>query len=95
MQDFRKKQAEVLDYLIDWTAYLEGDTIVNSTWQAIPSTGGITTNDPADTNTATTTTVWVGGGNPGQKYVIENTITTTAGRTIQDEITVTIKEVSS
>lgn len=94
MQDFRKKQGETLDYVIDWTAYLDGDSIVGSSWAAVPATG-VVINSPAASFNAVSATVWVSSGTPGQKYVLENTVTTAAGRVVTDHITVYIQEVSS
>lgn len=71
-----KGPTEVLDYLVNWTAALEGDPIVGSTW-TLPS--GLTTSQ--NSFTSSTTTVWIGGGSGGT-YDLVNTITTTAGRVL-------------
>ena len=75
-----KGPTEVLDYLINWTAALEGDTIAMSTW-TLPS--GLTTSQ--NSFTASTTTVWIGGGSGGT-YDIVNTITTAAGRVLARKV---------
>lgn len=73
---FTKDPDEVLDYVRDWTAILDGDTIATSTWT--PDTG-ITV--ASSSNTTTAATVWVSGGTLGQTYGIRNRITTAGGRT--------------
>ena len=74
---FRKDPDAVLDYLWDWTSWLQtGETITTSTF-IVPS--GITKN--SDTNTATTCTIWLSGGTIGATYKITNRIVTSAGRT--------------
>jgi len=74
---FRKDPDAVLDYLWDWTSWLQtGETITTSTF-IVPT--GITKN--SDTNTATTCTIWLSGGTIGATYKITNRIVTSAGRT--------------
>ena len=60
------------DYGIDWTAWLGADTIATSTWTITPS--GPTKHD--ESNSTTTTTVWVTGGTAGQSYRVTNRIVT-------------------
>ena len=61
-----------LDYGFDWTDWLAGDTIADSTWEINPT--GPTLHNPtfSDTNT----TVWVDGGETGTTYTLTNHITT-------------------
>ncbi len=65
-----------LDYTIDWTDWLGGDTIVTSSWVV---TAGLT--EGANANTTTSATVWLTGGTAGTSYVATNTIITAAART--------------
>lgn len=68
-----------LDYTLDWSAWLDGDTISASTWLAPTSPPNPpTASRPAFTTT--TTTVWIAGGNNGQTYKFTNRITTSGGR---------------
>jgi len=76
MSNIEKDPGEVLDYGFDWSEWLNGDTIITSTW-TVPT--GITQN--SETETTTTTTIWLSGGSFGQRYTIKNTITTAGGRT--------------
>jgi hypothetical protein len=72
---FIKDPQAVLDYQIDWAAWLGSDTISASTWTAET---GITI--ASSTNTTTTATVWLSGGTVGTSYVATNHITTAGGR---------------
>lgn len=73
---WEKDPLAVKDYSEDYTAWLAGDTIVNSTWA---SPAGITRVTPAFTTTKAT--VWLTGGTHGQVYKVTNTIITLGGRT--------------
>ena len=73
----------ILDYGFDWSLWLDTDTISTSTW-IIPA--GLTRD--SQTNTTTTTTVWISSGVDGTEYPITNLITTAAGR--QEDRTMTI-----
>ena len=73
---YEKDPDAVLDYQHDWTAWLNGDTIVTSNW-IVPA--GLTL--VTDTKTAATTTVWLSGGTIGVTYRVVNRVTTAGGRT--------------
>jgi hypothetical protein len=81
-----KDPDEVLDYKLDWTARLDGDTIQTSTW-TVPV--GITRNSDSKTNT--TTTIWLQGGTLGQTYEFVNRITTAGLRTMDQSVKLKIK----
>jgi hypothetical protein len=66
----------VLDYSVDWTRWLNGDTIATSAW-TVPA--GLT--KVSDTSTTKAATVWLSGGTIGQSYTVTNRITTAGGRT--------------
>jgi hypothetical protein len=68
-----KVQAAVLDYRLDWSAWLGTDTIASSTWTVT----GATKN--TENNTTTTSTVRVSAGSAGTPATALCTITTTAG----------------
>jgi hypothetical protein len=74
-KEYWKDPDDRLDYLEDWTKWLKTDTIVTSTW-SVPS--GIT--KEAESNTTTTTTIWLSGGTADYTYEIVNHIVTAAGR---------------
>ncbi len=55
----------VLDYSIDWTTWLAGDTLATSVW-TVPA--GITKD--SETNTTSKSTVWLSGGTAGEVYEV-------------------------
>lgn len=67
-----KTPSDSLDYIIDWSAWLESDTISTSTFVVPP---GLTA-AAAATNTTTTSTAWISGGEVGQVYTVQCTIVT-------------------
>ena len=81
-----KDPDEVLDYELDWTDRLAGDTISTSSW-TVPT--GIT--KASDTKTTTVTTVWLSGGTIGTKYELTNRIVTAGGRTMDQSVDISIK----
>ncbi len=82
---FLKDPNEVLDYVRTWTEFLAGDTITTSTWTAET---GITVS--SSSNTTTTATVWLSGGTAGNRYLVTNRIVTTAGRTAEFSLPITV-----
>ena len=84
---FNKDPDEVLDYTVDWVAWLDDDTITSSSW-TVPA--GVT--QESSNFTSTTATVWVSGGTDGTDYRCTNTVTTTAGRTAQRVIVIRLGE---
>ena len=76
-----KRVASQLDYSVDWTAWLDGDTIVTSTWSivpigATPGTGDCTLQNATPPVAGGVATVWVSAGISGRFYNLSNTITT-------------------
>ncbi len=74
-----------LDYEVDWLSWLDGDIISTSVFafandaQNVPIDGGCTID--SQSNTDTTSTVWISGGTAGLTAELLCTITTQAGRT--------------
>lgn len=78
-----KLPGETLDYRLDWTQRLEGATIVGSVWALCP--GSILT--LASTGyTNTISTVWIAGGVAGATYVLTNTVTTSNGKIMIEQV---------
>jgi len=73
---FTKDPNAVLDYQVNWAAWLGADTISTSAW-TVPA--GLTKG--AEANTTTTTTVWLSSGTAGSVYTVTNRIVTAGGRT--------------
>jgi hypothetical protein len=87
MSDFIKDPDAVLDYSVDWAAWLDTDTIATSVWS---SPEGMTVVDT--TNVATSATVWLSGGTVGMRYRITNHIVTAAGRENDRTISIRVQE---
>jgi hypothetical protein len=81
-----KDPSAVLDYGVDWTDWLDGDTISTSTW-TVPS--GITKD--SDSKTTTGTIIWLSGGTLGESYVLVNRIVTTNSPARTDERTIVVR----
>jgi len=87
-QHFFKEPAAVLDYVINWDAWLaENDYITVSSW-TVPT--GMT--KTSATFTQRNATVWLSGGLAGHRYEVVNRVTTLLGRT--DERTIFIRVVN-
>ena len=88
---FGPKTPATLDYFVfDWSAYLQavpgGDTLTAATFAATPT--GLTI-APATLKGAQAGT-WIGGGVSATTYAITCTITTQAGRTVEQTATLPI-----
>jgi len=86
-QEFTKDPQAVLDFQIDWSLWLAGDTIATSTWGA---SFGLTID--SNSHTTTTATVWVSGGRVGGNYKVTNHIVTAAGREDDRVLTITVQQ---
>ena len=84
---FTKDPNAVLDYTINWSLYLGSDTISTSTFTV---EAGLTKN--SESNTTTTSTVWLSGGTDGTNYSVACRIVTAAGRTDDRTFRVTVGE---
>lgn len=84
-----KDPNEVLDYEIQWSPRLRSDTISTSTF-SLTTANGLAIN--SQSNTTTTSTVWLSGGTVGGTAVINCRITTAAGRTMDQSVSLEIAE---
>lgn len=95
VKTYRKDPESVLDFGLDWAApeseggpwLATGESISTSEW-TVPA--GLTAN--SDEFDSTKTKVWIAGGTAGNSYVIENKITTTAGRTDERSLLIIVEE---
>lgn len=87
--DAVKDPEAILDYKIDWNLWLNGDTIVSSSFTVSPS-GALTVDSEA--NNTTEATVWLSGGDRGRKYKVINHIVTAAGRETDRTILMEIQD---
>ena len=83
--EFCKTDGEVLDYLVEWAAWLSGDSIASDTFIA---DSGLTVDSDADEGDDRR--VWLSGGEVSHKYSVTNQIVTTSGRTAERSFTVKI-----
>jgi len=75
MDIFEKDSDALLDYYIDWTAWVTtGDTISASSWAIVDTSPDLTIE--YETYDGLVTAVWVSGGVVGKTYTLTNTITT-------------------
>jgi len=77
---------EVLDYVWQWSSWLNGDTITGSTFSN--EIGSLTLTSPSFTDS--TATVFISGGVVGGSYKVVNQITTSGGRTAERGIMVIV-----
>lgn len=84
-----KDSNEVLDYEVDWTERLSGDTISTSTFTLIKA-AGLVINSQSFTDTSSK--VWLRDGTTGEKAQILCRITTAGGRTMDQTIALLITD---
>ena len=84
---FEKDPQSVLDYEINWTEWLKGDTIIVSQWTV--EEGLI---QDSNSFTDTITTVWFSGGTNQSRYEATNSIITGNGRAADRTIRIKCKE---
>lgn len=84
---FKKDPDAVLDYSIDWSRWLAGDSIISSTW-VVPH--GLT--QVTNLFSPITITVWISGGTVGQSYLVVGQVTTAGGRTDERTIQIDVEE---
>lgn len=82
-----KDPNEVLDYQLNWTERLDGDTIDVSTW-IVPD--GLV--EDSSSNTTSASTIWLSGGVLGERYTLTNRVETAGGRVMDQSVRIKIKE---
>ncbi len=88
IKTFTKDPNAILNYVIDWSAWLGTDAISASSW-FVPE--GLTQPRVA-THTTTEATVWLAGGVVGIDYIVTNRITTIGGLVDDRSVQITIEE---
>jgi len=86
-KEFDKDPDAILDYQIDWSSWLDGDVISESSWPEVQD--GIT--KESDSHDDSTVTIWISGGILGKKLKAVNRIITVGGRTDDRTIYFNIK----
>lgn len=87
LSKFTKDPDALLDYTIDWSSYLSGDTIASVEW-IVPA--GITMDSQEETDT--TATIWLQGGEDKQDYDVVCRVTTVGGRVDDRTIVIRVRE---
>jgi aryl-phospho-beta-D-glucosidase BglC (GH1 family) len=82
-----KDPDSVLDFKVDWSEWLDGDTIATAVFLV---DSGIT--EDSSTNSDTAATIWLSGGTAGVDYNVVSRITTAQGRTADRTIIVPVAE---
>jgi hypothetical protein len=86
IQTFQKDPSAVLDYVLNWAPWLNGDVIASIVW-----TVGAGLTNVGQTLSGTQAVIWLSGGVAGSSYTVSALITTVGGRT--DERTIQINVV--
>ena len=78
----------VLDYSTSWASWLSDGETITSYVVTVPA--GLT--KASDSEDAGVVTAWISGGTAGENYRVEYKITTSAGRTDERSITISVRE---
>lgn len=81
-----KRPGDVLDYTVDWTSWLNGDTIATATFTVGASSELAITQEQVTPQTAV---VWLSGGKKG-KHKVNCRIVTAQGRTKNQPIKIEV-----
>ena len=79
--------SDVADYTVDWTQWLDGDTIATSDFSV---SAGMTIE--SQSNNATSGTVVLSGGTAGNNYTVTHSITTAGSLEAQRSFVVRVRE---
>lgn len=93
LANFKKQPVDVLDYDIDYTAWIPaGDTLLSATAVVdIVNTGSLVVSSIVVTPLTNIVKLWMSGGNDGITYKVTVTTVTNGGRTKEDELQFTVK----
>lgn len=86
---FVKDPDATLDYVVNWEDWLDGDTIDSMSYIADT---GITVETAMNSNTNSTSTLWLSGGTAGETYDVVCRITTLSGRIDDRTLRFKVKE---
>lgn len=86
-----KDPEEVLDYTIDWSDRMSGDTITTSEWEMDPDNDDELLIEDSNSISGENTIIWLSGGTLGETYFLTNHIVTSAGREMDQTVKLKIK----
>lgn len=89
LERFTKQPADVQDYDIDFTRYLDALTDTAASAVVTPEAGITLVNSLV---LGKKVKVWLSGGTSGQKYKVTILLTTTGGRTKEAEILIIVRD---
>ena len=72
MRDYKKSVRANKKYGFDWEPWLDGSTIASASWTVTPNDLSM----GVEANTSTLSTIFLSGGEIGEKYKIAGTIVT-------------------
>jgi hypothetical protein len=84
-----KDPDEVLDYQIDWSDRLSGDTLLTSDW-TISGDDSVLVED-SNSISGDSTIIWLSAGTLAETYDLLNRVTTTGGRTMDQTVKLKIR----
>lgn len=84
---YTKEPTSVTEYEIDWSVWLNGRTIVTSTWTV---EAGIT--EDSEANTSTVASIILSGGTWGESYIATNHIVASDSEEEENSITIRIQQ---
>lgn len=91
LETFEKQPADILDYDIDYVNWLPKNDFVSSV-STTTSPPGLDVDAAIVINDGTRVKLWVSGGDAGETYKVEVTVTTNLSRVKQDEVRFRVKE---
>lgn len=87
-EPFIQDPDDKLDYELDYTDWLGGDTIIDSSWAVTPSGPTLSGQDSDDQ----VTVCWIEGLVVGTNYLLTNLITTSLGRKKERSINILCRQ---
>lgn len=84
----QKYATEKLDYVFDWSNELASGETISTVDYVVES--GLTEESADNTNTTTTSTVWVSGGTAGVDYTVSCTMVSDQGRNFEDSMIIQV-----
>lgn len=91
MTYYLKDPGSRVDYAIDWTGYLDGQTVAGSTWAVSPDEAGGIAIDAASHDLVRSAAT-LAGGLPGHVYSVSNRVTLSDGRIDERSIVLRVEQ---
>ena len=88
IKNFKKDPDAILDYVFDWSDWLQSDETINSKTITVPT--GITLESEAESGGLVT--VWLSGGTAGTNYIVACKITTSSARTDERSMRIMVQD---